>query len=97
MVVIEDGRIVEDGDPALLSQQTDGRYHNMLEAEENVREGLWASDEWQRFNLVGGQPDLRPATLAHLTRMAACVIIFLRSRNHLPDATKSMNFSPVEQ
>ena len=55
VIVIEDGRIVEDGDPALLSQQTDGRYHNMLEAEENVREGLWASDEWQRFNLVGGR------------------------------------------
>jgi len=55
VIVIEDGRIVEDGDPALLSQQTDGRYQNMLEAEENVRESLWASDEWQRLNLVGGR------------------------------------------
>lgn len=55
VVVIEDGRIVEDGDPALLSQQTESRYRSLLVAEEEVREGLWASGEWRRFNLEGGQ------------------------------------------
>jgi ATP-binding cassette subfamily B protein len=55
VVVIEDGRIVEDSDPALLSQQTESRYHSLLMAEEEVREGLWASDEWRRLNLEGGQ------------------------------------------
>jgi ATP-binding cassette subfamily B protein len=55
VVVVEDGRIIEDGDPALLSQQTEARYHSLLEAEEEVREGLWASDEWRRFSLEGGQ------------------------------------------
>ena len=55
VVVIEDGRIIEDGNPALLSQQTEARYHALLEAEEGVREGLWASGEWRRYNLEGGQ------------------------------------------
>jgi len=55
VVVVEDGRIVEDGDPAVLSQQTEAHYHSMLEAEEEVREGLWASGEWRRYSIDGGQ------------------------------------------
>jgi ATP-binding cassette subfamily B protein len=55
VVVIEDGRIVEDGEPDKLSQQIGTRYQALLEAEEAVREGLWASGEWRRYNLAGGQ------------------------------------------
>jgi ATP-binding cassette subfamily B protein len=55
VVVVEDGRIIEDGDPALLSKQTDARYSAMLQAEQAVREGLWASEEWRRYTLEGGQ------------------------------------------
>jgi ATP-binding cassette subfamily B protein len=62
VVVIEEGRIVENGDPSQLSQQTDSRYHALLEAEEAVREGMWASQEWRRYSLASGrliadQPD----------------------------------------
>jgi len=55
VVVVEDGQIVEDGDPHLLNQQKEARYSSLLQAEEAVREGLWASEEWRRFTLEGGQ------------------------------------------
>ena len=55
MLVIEDGRIVEDGAPSDLLTQATSRYRALLEAEEAVRERLWASNEWRRLWLQDGQ------------------------------------------
>jgi len=54
VLVIEQGRIVEDGDPLDLLEQPQSRYRDLLEAEEMVREGLWSSDEWRRIRLERG-------------------------------------------
>jgi ABC-type transport system involved in cytochrome bd biosynthesis fused ATPase/permease subunit len=54
VLVVEDGRIVEDGAPRELAARP-SRYHDLLEAEEAVRTGLWASAEWRRLWLEGGR------------------------------------------
>lgn len=47
---MEDGRIVEDGDPRELP-----RLHAMLEAERVVREEFWNGAEWRHLRLQNGQ------------------------------------------
>jgi ATP-binding cassette subfamily B protein len=54
VLVIEDGRIVEDGDPSTLAQSRESRFANMLGAEYEVREGLWSSAGWRRLRLDDG-------------------------------------------
>ncbi|HEX9374433.1 MAG TPA: ABC transporter ATP-binding protein, partial [Roseiflexaceae bacterium] len=53
VLVLEGGRIVEDGDPSELAARPNGRYRAMLDAETVVREELWASGEWRRLRLDG--------------------------------------------
>jgi len=55
VLVIEEGRIIEDGDPARLRDRPDSRYRTLLEAEEAVRQKLWASAEWRRFTIDSGK------------------------------------------
>ena len=55
VVVVEGGRIIEDGAPADLAAQLGSRYRALLDAEEAVREGLWSSGTWRRLWLEGGQ------------------------------------------
>ena len=55
VLVIEDGRIVEDGVPAELASRPHSRYQALLRAEEAVRTGLWSSDDWRRLQLEEGQ------------------------------------------
>ena len=53
VLVIEDGRIVEDGDPARLAAGA-SRYRALLDAEIEVRRGLWGDAAWRRLQLDGG-------------------------------------------
>ncbi len=55
VIVIEGGRIVEDGAPAVLKAKRKSRYLAMLKAEEEVRVDLWASTDWRRFWIEGGE------------------------------------------
>lgn len=55
ILVIEHGRIVEDGAPAELAAQTDSRYRAMLEAEQAVREGSWSDTTWRRLRMEAGR------------------------------------------
>jgi ABC-type bacteriocin/lantibiotic exporter with double-glycine peptidase domain len=55
VLVIENGRIVEDGPPAELAEQPGSRYRSLLVAEQAVRRDLWASAGWRRFTLDGGK------------------------------------------
>jgi ATP-binding cassette subfamily B protein len=52
--VIENGRIVEDGNPADLARQADSRYRTLLEAEERLREGSWSSAHWRHLRMEDG-------------------------------------------
>lgn len=55
VLVVEEGRIVEDGSPADLAEQPDSHYRAMLEAEKAVREELWSSDVWRRLWIEEGR------------------------------------------
>lgn len=55
VLVVEGGRIVEDGLPADLEGRPDSRYRALLEAEVAVREGLWSGNAWRRLCLEGGR------------------------------------------
>jgi len=54
VLVIAEGRIVEDGNPRELVSQPGSRLQAMLEAERTVREELWAAGEWRRLRLENG-------------------------------------------
>lgn len=55
VLVIENGRIVEDGPPARLAGEPGSRYAALLAAEREVREGLWASAVWRRLRMERGR------------------------------------------
>jgi ATP-binding cassette subfamily B protein len=55
VLVIDSGRVVEDGCPARLAEDPCSRYRALLQAEEAVRTGLWSSAIWRRLRLESGQ------------------------------------------
>jgi ATP-binding cassette subfamily B protein len=55
VLVLEGGRVVENGVPAELIQNPASRYRELLIAEEAVREGLWSGLTWRRLQLEGGR------------------------------------------
>ena len=55
VLVIEGGKVVEDGHPDQLAGNPDSRYRALLDAEESVRRGLWSSGVWRRLSLGGGK------------------------------------------
>jgi ABC-type bacteriocin/lantibiotic exporter with double-glycine peptidase domain len=54
VLVVEEGRIVEDGAPAKLSKQS-SRYRELLEAEAAVAKQIWRGDYWRRLEMAGGR------------------------------------------
>ena len=54
VIVIEGGKIVEDGDPRALACDMGSRYQQMLASEQFVLESLWANEAWRRFRVEGG-------------------------------------------
>jgi ATP-binding cassette subfamily B protein len=54
VLVVDSGRIVEDGSPEELVRQPDSTYRKLLLAEEEVRERLW-SNSWQHLHLRDGE------------------------------------------
>lgn len=55
VLVIEGGRVVEDGDPRALAARSDSRYCALLDAEEQVRVGFWADTAWRRLHIDRGR------------------------------------------
>ncbi len=53
VLVIENGRIIEDAEPADLAR-TRSRYRAMLDAEQSVRKKLWEGPQWRRLWLADG-------------------------------------------
>ena len=62
VLVVESGRVVEDGSPEELVRQPGSTYNKLLSAEEEVREKLWSNESWQHLHLRDGQ--LQPAEKA---------------------------------
>jgi ATP-binding cassette subfamily B protein len=55
VLVLDGGRIVEDGAPRDLLENPSSRYRALIDAEEDVREGIWSRGEWRRLRLDGGR------------------------------------------
>ncbi|MFL6256800.1 MAG: ATP-binding cassette domain-containing protein, partial [Pyrinomonadaceae bacterium] len=53
VVVIDGGRVVEDGSPTQLAADSGSRYAALLAAEEEVRTGMWSGGGWRRLRLQG--------------------------------------------
>jgi ATP-binding cassette subfamily B protein len=54
ILILENGRIVEDGDPDCLVASVGSRYRAMLDAEDVARRALWGEGAWQRARLDDG-------------------------------------------
>jgi ATP-binding cassette subfamily B protein len=54
VLLIEAGRLAEDGDPVELAMQEDSRYRALVEAEKGVHEALWSGSRWRRVRMEGG-------------------------------------------
>ncbi len=61
VLVVEGGRVVEDAPPALLAADPESRYRALLDAEGDVRRGLWGSARWRRLVLGSGRLTEQPA------------------------------------
>ena len=61
VLVIEQGRLVEDGAPRELLAQPGSRFCDLMQTEERVREELWSDERWRRLTLRGGDLEERGA------------------------------------
>jgi len=55
VVVIDGGRIVEDGRPDVLAGTPGSRYAAMLAGEEDLRLRTWSASMWRRLRLTDGR------------------------------------------
>ena len=54
VLLLDGGRIVEDGNPSTLAADPASAYRAMLDDETVVREGMWAGAAWRRIRVAGG-------------------------------------------
>jgi ATP-binding cassette subfamily B protein len=55
VLVVEGGRIVEDGDPRELMADEKSRYRALVEADERVRRELWSAAHWRNIRVADGR------------------------------------------
>ncbi len=55
VLVLENGEIVEDGNPQELASNLESRFHAMLAAERAIRDEFWNGAEWRHLRLENGQ------------------------------------------
>ncbi len=66
VLVLEGGRIVEDGAPDDLAARG-GAYSALLQAEEDVRRQMWQGTEWRHLRMEGGHLNTPPQALRSRT------------------------------
>ncbi len=54
VLVIEQGQVVEDGNPELLLKDPDSRYTQLCRREEQVKANLWNAALWRRLKMRDG-------------------------------------------
>jgi hypothetical protein len=55
VLVIDNGRIVEDGAPAQLQQKPGSRYAELVRGDRELRATEWAGDRWRRIWMADGK------------------------------------------
>jgi ABC-type transport system involved in cytochrome bd biosynthesis fused ATPase/permease subunit len=55
VLVVESGRIVEDGDPRALAADPSTRYAEFIATERTIAAELWGGREWKRLRVEGGR------------------------------------------
>jgi len=55
VLVVADGRVVEDGAPAALLARAGSRYAALAEAERRVRASAWSGARWRRLRIESGR------------------------------------------
>jgi ABC-type transport system involved in cytochrome bd biosynthesis fused ATPase/permease subunit len=55
VLVIEDGRVVEDGAPRALLGDPESRYHALVAGDRAIHSGEWADGEWRKLWLENGR------------------------------------------
>ncbi|WP_051669654.1 ATP-binding cassette domain-containing protein [Bryobacter aggregatus] len=55
VLVMEEGRILEDGNPRVLFEQAGSRYRALYDQEEMLRRHLWNHKMWRRLRLEKGR------------------------------------------
>ncbi|MCC6508242.1 MAG: ABC transporter permease, partial [Pirellulaceae bacterium] len=55
VIVVDGGRVVEDGSPAELVTNQSSLYRRLLEAEESVQKNIWQHSCWRRVRVESGQ------------------------------------------
>ena len=54
VLVIDQGRVIEDGAPADLAAAPGSKYRALIEAEQQVREGMWTAKSWRPMRMEKG-------------------------------------------
>jgi len=67
VIVVEQGRIIEDGSPDVLATNPTSRYHALLTLEASLRQRGWNTSHWRRLRLDHGrlQEDIPKPTVQH--------------------------------
>ncbi|HXU63204.1 MAG TPA: ATP-binding cassette domain-containing protein, partial [Polyangia bacterium] len=55
VLVVADGRVVEDDTPAALMSRPGSRYAALAEAERRVRQTVWSGGGWRRWRVANGR------------------------------------------
>jgi ABC-type transport system involved in cytochrome bd biosynthesis fused ATPase/permease subunit len=55
VLVVDAGRVVEDGDPKALAAAADSKYRALLDAEDHLRDTLWSDRRWRRWRMDAGK------------------------------------------
>lgn len=64
VLVVENGRIVENGEPKRLLADASSRYAELLRADQDNHSLLWSNAQWRHWWLAGGQLQERAAEQA---------------------------------
>ena len=54
VLVMDGGRLVEDGAPAALAEDSSSRYRALLDSERDLMK-IWSEKTWRRFEIEGGR------------------------------------------
>jgi ATP-binding cassette subfamily B protein len=66
VVVMDQGRVIEQGEPRLLVRQSGSRYCQLLEAEDAVRSRLWNGPSWRHLRMRQGKIIQQPREVSVL-------------------------------